>query len=100
MSMLSDSPVTHLPLILCLPLDNFYRSSIHSHRSLTSLNSRDISPIKSVTIGIIGHFINKDGKCWQVVLGLREIVNEYTSKNMVGVFIDLFCDYGITNNIG
>src|SRR6266581_3572954 len=51
-------------------------------------------------IGIIGHFINEDGRHRQVVFGLCEIVNEYTNENMAGVFIDLFRDYGIANNIG
>lgn len=51
-------------------------------------------------VGVVGHFINKDGRRRQVVLGLREIVGEYTGENMAGVLIDLFRDYGIAGSIG
>ena len=42
--------MTCLPLVLCFPLGNSYRSLIHSHKLLTSFNSHDIFPIKSVTL--------------------------------------------------
>ena len=48
----------------------------------------------------MGHFVNKDGRRRHVVLGLREIIGEYTGENMAGVLIDLFRDYGIAGNIG
>ena len=51
-------------------------------------------------IGVVGHFINKDGRRRHVVLGLREIIGEYTSENIADVFIDLFHDYKIAGNIG
>ena len=50
-------------------------------------------------IGVIGHFISKEGKYRYIVFRLREIVNKYTSKNIVGVLIDLFYNYRITGNI-
>ena len=51
-------------------------------------------------IGVMGHFINKDSRCCHVVLGLYKIINKHTGKNIVGVLIDLFCNYGIAGNIG
>ena len=48
----------------------------------------------------MGHFVNKDGRRRHVVLRLHEIIGEHTGENMAGVLIDLFCDYGITGNIG
>ena len=47
----------------------------------------------------MGHFINKDGRRYHVVLGLRKIIGKYTSKNIAGVLIDLFRDYKIIGNI-
>ena len=47
----------------------------------------------------MGYFINKDGRRRHVVLGLRKIIGKHTSKNMVGVLIDLFRDYRIAGNI-
>ena len=49
-------------------------------------------------IRVVGHFINKDGKYYHIVLRLHEII-DCTSKNMAGVLIDLFYDYRIANNI-
>ena len=51
-------------------------------------------------IGVMGHFVNKDGKCYFVIFRLHEIIGEHIGENIAGVFIDLFCDYGIVNNIG
>ena len=50
-------------------------------------------------IGVIGHFISKEGKRYYIVLKLYKIVSKYINKNIVGVLIDLFYDYGITGNI-
>ena len=50
-------------------------------------------------ISIIGYFVSKEGKRRHIVLRLRKIINKYTSKNIAGVFIDLFCDYRIIGNI-
>ena len=47
----------------------------------------------------MGHFANKDGRHHHVILRLCKIIGKYTSKNMVGVLIDLFCDYRIAGNI-
>ena len=57
------------------------------------------SPNVHVIIGVVGHFVNKDGRCCHVVLRLREIIGEYTGENMAGILIDLFRDYGIAGNI-
>ena len=77
------------------------RKELKSARSMISI-SFDLwtSPNGPAIIGVVGHFINKDGRRRQVVLGLREIVGEHTGENMAGVLIDLFRDYGIAGNIG
>jgi len=59
----------------------------------TSLNAHKI-------INIVGYFISKKSKCYYVVLRLYKIVSKYISKNIAGVLIDLFRDYGIISNIG
>ena len=51
-------------------------------------------------IGVVGHFVNKDGRHYHVIFRLCKIINEHTGENMAGVFIDLFCNYGIAGNIG
>jgi len=58
------------------------------------------SPNTHAIIRVVGHFVNRDGRRCYVVLGLREIIGEHTGKNMAGVLIDLFRDYGIAGNIG
>jgi hypothetical protein len=50
-------------------------------------------------IGVMGHFISEEGKHYYIVLRLRKIISKYTSKNIVGVLIDLFRDYRIIGNI-
>ena len=51
-------------------------------------------------IGVVGYFINKDGRHCHIVLRLCEIIGKHTNKNMAGVLIDLFHNYGIAGNIG
>ena len=51
-------------------------------------------------IKVIGYFINKNTRYCYIILRLCEIIGKYTSKNIVGVFIDLFRDYKIIGNIG
>ena len=46
----------------------------------------------------MGHFINKDSKCYYIVLRLYKII-DYIGENIIGVFIDLFCNYRIVDNI-
>jgi len=48
-SQITTLHVTRLPLVLCLLLGNSHKSSIRSHRSLTSSSSYDTSFIRSVT---------------------------------------------------
>ena len=50
-------------------------------------------------IKVVGYFINKDGRRHHIIFRLYKIIGEYTSKNIAGVFIDLFRDYGIIGNI-
>ena len=52
-----------------------------------------------IITSVINYFISKEGKRRYIVFGLYKIVNKHTSKNIAGVFIDLFCDYGIISNI-
>ena len=50
-------------------------------------------------IGVVGHFINKDGRRRYVIFRLREIISKHTTKNIAGVLIVLFYNYMIINNI-
>jgi hypothetical protein len=50
-------------------------------------------------IGVMGYFINKDGRRHHIVFRLYKIISKHTSKNMAGVLINLFRDYKITGNI-
>jgi len=47
----------------------------------------------------VGYFVNKDSRRHYIVFRLYKIISKYTSKNIAGVFIDLFRDYGIIGNI-
>jgi len=47
----------------------------------------------------MGYFISEKGKRYHVNLRLHKIVSKYTNKNIVGVLINLFCDYRIIGNI-
>ena len=51
-------------------------------------------------IRVVGHFINKDGRYYYIILRLYEIISKHTSKNIVGILIDLFYNYRIIGNIG
>jgi hypothetical protein len=59
-----------------------------------------MSPNAHTIIRVIGHFINKNGRCHYVVLRLREIIGKHTGENIAGILIDLFHNYGIAGNIG
>ena len=51
-------------------------------------------------LGVIAHFINKQGKRRNVILKLCEVIGEHTSKNIAAVLLKVFKDYKISNNIG
>ena len=50
-------------------------------------------------IRVVGHFVNKDGRHYYVILRLCKIIGKHTGKNIAGVLIDLFRDYRIAGNI-
>ena len=52
-----------------------------------------------VILSIITYFINKDGRRYNVVLGLYKIISKYNSKNIAAVLLTLFMDYIISGNI-
>ena len=58
-----------------------------------------MSPNIYTIIGVMGYFINKDGRHYYIVFGLYKIIDKYISKNIAGVLIDLFYNYMIINNI-
>ena len=58
----------------------------------TSLNALSV-------LGIAAHFINKLGRRCYVVLGLCEVVSEYSGKNIAAVLLNIFKDYRICGNI-
>ena len=58
-----------------------------------------MSPNIYIIIGVIGHFINKNNKYYYIILRLYKIIDKHTSKNIVGVLINLFHNYKILNNI-
>ena len=53
-----------------------------------------------IVLSIVAYFINKDGRRYYTVLGLREVYNKHTSKNIVAILITLFKDYRIAGNLG
>ena len=59
-----------------------------------------MSPNAYIVLGIVAHFINKDGRRCYMVLGLCEIYSKYTGENMVAILITLFKDYRIAGNLG
>lgn len=58
------------------------------------------SPNYLSILGIVGHFIDKDGQRRSVVLALREVEGEHSGENMADVLLKTFEDYGISERIG
>ena len=56
-------------------------------------------PNAYIILGVITHFINKQGRRRNVVLGLYKIINKYTNKNIIAVLLKVFKDYKISGNI-
>jgi len=50
-------------------------------------------------ISVINYFISKNGKHHYIVFKFYKIISKYTNENMAGVFINLFYNYRIINNI-
>ena len=50
-------------------------------------------------IGVIDHFVNKDGRYCYIVFRLYKIINKHIGKNIAGILINLFRDYKIAGNI-
>ena len=53
-----------------------------------------------IILSIIAYFINKDSRCYYIVLGLYKVYNKYINKNMAAILITLFKNYKITGNLG
>jgi len=58
------------------------------------------SPNYLAILGIVAHFISKDGKRRTAVLGLRELMGEHSGENMAEVLLQIFKDYKISGRIG
>ena len=50
-------------------------------------------------IRVIYYFINENGRYYYIIFKFYKIINKYTSKNIVGVLIDIFYNYKIVSNI-
>src|SRR5438876_846318 len=48
-----------------------------------------------VILGIIGYFINKDGKQCMTILGLCELIGEHLGENIVDILLQIFKNYKI-----
>ena len=77
------------------------RQDLHNARSNISL-SFDLwtSPNCLAILGIVAHFIDKDGKRRNTVLALRELEGEHSGENMADVLLQVIGDYKITGQIG
>jgi len=51
-------------------------------------------------LGVVAHFIDKNGKRRTAVLGLRELEGEHSGENMADVLLQIFKDYNISGRIG
>ena len=48
---------------------------------------------------VITYFINKTSKCHHIILGLCEVISKHNNKNIAAMFLKIFKDYRINNNI-
>ncbi len=80
---------------------NQLRIELHNALSAISI-SFDLwtSPNAHAILGVIAHFVDKQGRRRNVVLGLREVIGEHTGENMAAVLLEVFKDYKISGNIG
>lgn len=58
------------------------------------------SPNLLAILGIVAHFITRDGELCHVVLALREIDGAYIGENLSPVILDVIVDYGFESNLG
>lgn len=58
------------------------------------------SPNYLATLGVVAHFIDKNGDRRAAVLGLRELMGEHSGENMAEVLLQIFKDYKISGRIG
>src|SRR5579871_6175834 len=57
--------------------------------------------LRAVTVtGVAAHFIDKSGKQQTTILALRNLQDMHSGKNMAGVLLQIFNEYGIQNRIG
>jgi hypothetical protein len=54
------------------------------------------SPSYLTILGIVGHFIDKNGQRRSAVLALREVDGEHSGENMAHVLLKTFEDYEIS----
>ncbi|KAJ6785140.1 hypothetical protein PWT90_08160 [Aphanocladium album] len=58
------------------------------------------SPNCLAVLGVVAHFIDKNGQRRAAVLGLRELMGEHSGENMAEVLLQIFKDYKISGRIG
>lgn len=58
------------------------------------------SPNCLAVLGVVAHFIDKNGQRRAAVLGLRELMGEHSGENMAEVLLQIFKDYKIGGRIG
>lgn len=58
------------------------------------------SPNGLAILGVVGHFINHDGKRRQVLLGLREVIGEHSGENMAAILLAIIREYDLQSKIG
>ncbi|OAQ57347.2 polyprotein [Pochonia chlamydosporia 170] len=77
------------------------KNDLREARSGISISfDRWTSPKYLAILGVVAHFIDKNGERRSAVLGLRELMGEYSGENMAEVLLQIFKDYKISGRIG
>jgi len=58
------------------------------------------SPNAYAILGVVAHYIDRSGNRRHVVIGLCEVLGEYSGENIAVVLVALFKEYKIARKIG
>jgi len=58
------------------------------------------SPNRMAVVGVVAHFVSKDGDLLEMVLAMKKVKGEHTGVNIANYILETIEDYRITANLG
>jgi hypothetical protein len=80
--------------------DKLRQDMREAHSSISISFDLWTSPNYLAILGVVAHFIDRNGERRTAVLGLRELEGEHSGENMAEVLLQTFKDYKISGRIG